>query len=82
VKISSMDMERRLGPIKQSIGGSTVTARSTEKANFYGKMIVATKGSFNRTTSMDLVSTFGRMEGLTKVNGKIIRWKGKECSLG
>lgn len=81
-RTSSMDMERRLGPTKQSIVGSTATVRSTARANFYGRTIVATKDSFNRTTFMDLENTFGRMEGLTKVNGRIIRWKGKEFSLG
>lgn len=81
-RINNMDMDSRLGLIRQSIEVSTATARSMEKANFYGRTIAVTKGSLNRIISMGLVSIYGQTEGLTKDSGKIIRCKVKECSLG
>lgn len=56
--------------------------KSMERESFCGKMTALMKDSFFKTTSTDMESTPGKMEEHMRDNGRITRWRGKDCLHG
>lgn len=80
--INRMDMDKKLGLIKQFTKANIRKEENMEKVNFYGRMIVPIKGNSLKIISMDLGNIYGKMVEFMKENGKTTKCKEKEYFYG
>lgn len=80
--ISKTVKEKKNGLMEQLMKVITNWAKNTGMASLSGLMDHTMMESFLATTSKESAFTSGQMEENIKVNGKITRWKAKECFHG